>query len=81
MEYEINSLKEKVFDLIKDKNEVTSKTDYKKGGVYLLYINDFDNEKILPIYIGQTDDFQTRHKTHITEIMAINRFSYGPRPP
>ena len=54
--------------------EITNDTDVYKAGVYMLYVDSFDDETIIPFYIGQTSDFQERHKQHFSEIMALNRF-------
>lgn len=66
-------LKEKIINLIKEKKEVTSRTSYKIGGIYMIYVDNFKNDKIIPFYIGKTHDFQERHKEHMKEIFAINR--------
>ena len=70
---DFESIKEKVINLIKNKNEITSKTNYKIGGIYMLYVDNFENNKIIPFYIGKTHNFQERHKEHMKEIFAINR--------
>ena len=41
----------------------------------MLYIDSFEDDKIIPFYIGKTHDFQDRHKEHMKEIFAINRLS------
>lgn len=48
-------------------------TDVHDAGIYMLYIDSFSDDKIIPFYIGQTNDFQNRHQQHLTEIMALNR--------
>ena len=73
VENDFKDLKEKVVKLIQGKKEITSKTDYKYGGIYMLYVDNFNDEKIIPFYIGKTHDFQERHKSHIKEIFALNR--------
>ena len=70
---EFKSLKEKVKNLIKGKREVTSRTKYKIGGIYMLYVDNFEDDKIIPFYIGQASDIQDRHKSHMKEIFSINR--------
>ena len=74
---EFKTLKEKIMNLIKEKNEITPKTKYKIGGIYMLYIDNFEDDKIIPFYIGKTHDFQDRHKEHMKEIFAINRLDKG----
>ena len=41
----------------------------------MLYVDCFDDETIIPFYIGQTSNFQDRHKKHFSEIMALNRLN------
>ncbi|WP_459481925.1 hypothetical protein [Clostridium saccharoperbutylacetonicum] len=73
-----NSLKSKVLDTIgKNGNmEITNETNYKESGIYMIYIDNFNDEKIIPIYIGKTTNFQKRYKQHLSEIMTLNRFEY-----
>ena len=71
-------LKNEVMCLIHDHadKEVTAKTEYRNSGIYLLYVDSFDDTCIIPFYIGQTVDFQKRHKEHVTDVMEINRMDY-----
>lgn len=70
-----SSVKSRVLELIKSNKarEVTHATAYKGGGIYLLYVDDFSDERILPFYIGQTVDFQQRHQQHLRQILSLNR--------
>ena len=76
---EFNETKRKIMEIIKDKKEITNRTNYKSKGIYLLYVDNFSDEKILPIYIGKVSgekrNFQHRHKEHMMEIIALNRFT------
>ena len=76
---EFNETKRKIIELIKNKKEITNRTKYNTKGIYLLYVNDFSDDKVLPIYIGKVSgekrNFQQRHKEHMMEIMALNRFT------
>lgn len=56
--------------------EVTNKTDFCFGGIYMLYVDDFSDDKVVPFYIGQTTDFQRRHKQHFSELLELNRYNY-----
>ncbi|GIN88447.1 hypothetical protein J6TS2_48330 [Heyndrickxia sporothermodurans] len=56
--------------------EVTPKTKHNISGIYMIYIDNFTSEKIIPIYIGQAKDIQKRYKQHFSEILALNRLSY-----
>jgi len=72
-------IKCKVLDII-DANkykEVDRKTDVKKSGIYMLYVDCFDDEKIIPFYIGQTSNFQERYKQHFCELLSLNRLDYS----
>ena len=73
IENEFKCLKETIINLIKDKNEITSKTSFRTGGIYMIYIDSFCDDKIIPFYIGKTQNFQDRHKEHMKEIFALNR--------
>lgn len=76
-------IKNKVKKIIDSNNniEVKYNTNNKDKGIYMLYIDNFDDDKIIPIYIGQTGsgenrNFQLRYKEHFQEIMALNRLQY-----
>jgi|GEM_PF-3486625 len=66
-----------ILDIIKCSSiEVTENTKFKKtSGIYMLYVNKFDDDRIVPIYVGQTVDIQKRYSTHIKEILALNRLT------
>lgn len=45
-----SELKNEIIELI-DKNrkkEITSKTNFKKAGIYIFYVDDFKDDKIIP---------------------------------
>jgi len=68
-------VKKKVLDIIRDNktDEVTRTSKINRAGIYMLYVDNFEDEKIIPFYIGQTGDFQRRHKQHFFEILSLNR--------
>ena len=76
-------IRNKVKNLInnRDVEEINNKTDNKNMGIYMIYIDNFNDDKIIPIYIGQTGgknrNFQNRYKEHLQEIMALNRLEYN----
>ena len=77
-------IKNKVKKIIKDKNieEINNNTDNKNIGIYMIYIDNFNDDKVIPIYIGQTGygknrNFQNRYKEHLQEIMALNRLEFN----
>jgi hypothetical protein len=73
-----NNVKKIVKQLIQENiyREVTSETKLKISGIYMIYIDNFTSENIVPIYIGQAKDIQRRYKQHYSEILALNRLSY-----
>ena len=75
-ELSFENIRERVIGLLHSGlEEVNNKTKYKCGGIYMIYVDDFMDSKIIPCYIGKTSDFQRRHKQHIMKIMALNHFS------
>lgn len=48
----------------------------------MIYIDNFNDDKVIPIYIGQTGygknrNFQNRYKEHLQKIMALNRLEFN----
>ncbi|PGE68195.1 excinuclease ABC subunit C [Bacillus toyonensis] len=74
----IDNVKEQVKRLIQDNSyrEVTPETRYKVSGIYMIYIDNFSNDKVVPIYIGQSKDIQRRYKEHFCEILSLNRLPH-----
>jgi hypothetical protein len=71
-------VRQQVKQLILDNSyrEVTPYTEYNISGIYMIYIDEFTSDKIIPIYIGQAKDIQRRYKQHFCEILALNRLSH-----
>lgn len=71
----IDLIKEIVVATIKTNScmEITKHTNYKNAGIYMTYIDNFDDDNIIPIYIGKSKDLQRRYKQHLTQIIALNR--------
>lgn len=78
MKESFEEIKCKVLEIINKNKEnvVDRKTNIKKSGIYMLYVDCFDDDKIIPFYIGQTNNFQERHKQHFIEILSLNRLDY-----
>ncbi|ADU32520.1 hypothetical protein [Evansella cellulosilytica] len=74
----IDNIKSQVRHLLQENlyREVTPETKHNISGIYMIYIDHFTSEEIVPIYIGQAKDIQRRYKQHFTEILALNRLSY-----
>lgn len=71
----IEEIRREVLSIIEHNkaNEITRHSNVRSAGVYMLYVDCFQDDSIIPFYIGQTSDFQERHKQHFTEVMALNR--------
>ena len=52
--------------------EITRFTNITKSGIYLIYIDNFNDNKILPIYVGQTVNFQQRYREHLENLIEID---------
>lgn len=77
MQTEFDNIKNVVLATITSSNEeILPTSKIKKSGIYMIYINCFDDERIIPIYIGQAVDIQNRYKSHYQEILSLNRLSY-----
>ncbi|MCM3584252.1 hypothetical protein M3182_00670 [Mesobacillus maritimus] len=74
----ISDIKNMVNRLIEEHSdrEITSSTSYNTAGIYMIYIDHFTSDKIVPIYIGQSKDVQKRYKSHLSEILSLNRLSH-----
>ncbi|MES5929851.1 hypothetical protein QCI77_28370 [Bacillus cereus group sp. MG9] len=64
-------------DLIEENvhREVTFDTNHKVSGIYMLYVDHFKSDTIIPFYIGQSGNIQKRYGDHVKEVMALNRIS------
>ena len=73
-----NTIRMAVLNLVEEhrENEVTSQTSIKHNGIYMLYVDNFDDDRVVPFYIGQSVNLQERYKQHYTELLALNRFRY-----
>lgn len=70
-------LKESILKIIKNSTQVSINSNpTKKSGIYLLYVDNFDDDKILPIYIGQTVDFKARFKAHLNDVKSLLQHGY-----
>ena len=57
--------------------EINEVSDVTSRGIYLIYIDEFLSNTILPIYVGQTENFQKRYKEHISKLLTLNRIDYN----
>lgn len=77
MQTEFNRIKNTVLGIISaSTEEVLPSTKIKKSGIYMIYVDYFDDEKVIPIYIGKSTDIQKRYKSHYQEILSLNRLGY-----
>ncbi|WP_210367881.1 hypothetical protein, partial [Bacillus sp. REN3] len=66
-----SDVKKSVNKLIEEHSnrEITPDTNYNTSGIYMIYIDNFTSDKMVPIYIGQSKDVQKRYKVHLSEIL------------
>ena len=76
-------IKNEIIKIVRSNNyiEINNHSNNKNIGIYMIYIDNFNDDKIIPIYIGQTGcgkdrNFQNRYKEHLLEVMALNRLKY-----
>ena len=60
----IDEFKSIVKDIVRNRDIINANTKVKQSGIYMIYIEGFDSESILPIYIGKSKDMQKRYKEH-----------------
>ncbi|MDT8860992.1 hypothetical protein N0O92_12185 [Alkalihalobacillus sp. MEB130] len=74
----IDDIKSQVQNLIQENShrEVTSESKHNLSGIYMVYVDNFTSEMVVPFYIGKSKDIQRRYKQHFTELSALNRLSY-----
>ena len=73
---EFENIKQEIKKIISKGKKITNKTCYQSAGIYMLYVDNFEDETVIPFYIGQTIDFQARHKEHMNELLSLNRLQY-----
>lgn len=74
-QHEFERIKAEIKDLIQKHKDATIHDNpcNTKSGIYMIYADDFSDEKILPVYIGQTNDFRRRYNQHLRNL----RYLYG----
>lgn len=67
-------VRESIQSIINSSNAfVTANTNWKIPGIYLIYIQSPNHDKIIPFYIGQSQDIQRRYSKHLENLLAVNR--------
>lgn len=57
-------------------NEQVSKSKHAKvGGIYMLYIDNFDDDYIIPFYVGRTNSFSRRLSDHVSSVKKLMSYS------
>lgn len=74
-----NSIRNQVLSCIHSSNypSITLKSPSCISGIYMLYIDDFSDERIIPFYIGKSIDLRKRFRQHIDDIKRINSYSHA----
>lgn len=48
-------------------------TNWAVPGIYMIYLESDNNDKLLPIYIGQSKNIQDRFQKHLESLLGLNR--------
>lgn len=64
--------------LIAEKPAIKTFPKDKTTGIYMLYVNDFSDDHVLPVYVGKSTGkrgVQCRYTEHLSKLVALNRYS------
>ena len=65
-------LKQEVVKLISNAElTIKAKDSSRESGIYLLYVDNFQDDKIIPFYIGKTNNFQRRFCNHLKDVKDL----------
>ena len=65
MKKSIERSKNKIKELIKNKPVISETSKYEhQAGIYLFYIDDFSDDKTIPIYVGASSDLQSNYEKY-----------------
>lgn len=67
---DFKKLKSRILELTSNE-QVTKSSHPKTGGIYLMYIDKFDDDFIIPFYVGRTSSFSRRLSEHISGIKKL----------
>ncbi len=67
---DFKKLKSKILELTGNE-QVTKSSHPKTGGIYMMYIDHFDDDFIIPFYVGKTNSFSRRLSQHISGIKKL----------
>lgn len=75
--FEFSELKQIVLSAIKNAECcIGQQGSYQGPGIYLLYIDNFQDEKIIPFYIGKSKNVQRRYRNHIEDVKRLIQYGY-----
>ena len=72
-----SEIKEAVRTIVDSYPHISDDYTGPKTGIYMLYIDDFSDNSIIPIYVGKTLDFKQRLYQHQRDIGVINTMSFA----
>lgn len=73
-----NDLRQDILNIIANADTyISSRNSCKDAGIYLLYVDNFEDHTIIPFYIGKTVNFQKRYSDHIRDIKALLKLRYS----
>lgn len=67
---DFKKLRTKILELTGNE-QVTKSSHAKTGGIYMLYIDNFEDDSIIPFYVGKTNSFSRRLSQHVSAIKKL----------
>ena len=75
---DFEKLKREIVDIIANAEmTITTRKSHTDSGIYLLYVDHFSDDRIIPFYIGQTSNFQKRLSAHIRDVARLFKIPYA----
>ena len=71
-----DEIKALVHTIITSSPQINENYKGPKSGIYMLYVNDFSDQSVIPIYVGKTTNFKQRFKQHRHDVEEINGTSF-----
>lgn len=72
-----DEIKNAVKRIVKSHTYINDEYVGPRSGIYMLYVDNFSDSTVIPIYVGKTVNFRQRLKQHIRDIDLINQTSFA----
>lgn len=68
-----DEIKQQVQTIIENHTHISNAYSGPVTGIYMLYIDDFSDDSVIPIYVGKTVNFKQRLKQHCRDVDTLNK--------